>query len=84
MSFAGNKISICFIIDQIISIAERSGEFGGYLGIYLSLYFGPCSHVGINLFLKSALMIFLDNLEEWERAPSCWKNFDSNIFKSSL
>ena len=45
-------------MDHIISIAERSGEFGGHLGINLSLNVGPCSHVGIYLSLKRAFIIF--------------------------
>ena len=77
ISFGENNISICFMIDQIISIAERSGELGGHLGKDSS------SQVGIYLSLNRALIIFLDNFEEWHCAPSCWKIFEEKESRSS-
>ena len=61
--FQGNNISICLIIAQIISIAERSGELGGRLDTSLSLIFKSLSQVGINLPLNKYLIILRDNLD---------------------
>ena len=43
----GNIVSIPLIIDHIISIGDKSGEFGGHLGIISPFNLGLFSHVGI-------------------------------------
>ena len=42
----GSIISIPLIIDHIISIGDKSGEFGGHLGMISPFSLGPLSHVG--------------------------------------
>ena len=43
----GNIVNIPLIIDLIISIGDKSGEFGGHLDIISPLRLGPLSHFGI-------------------------------------
>ena len=57
----GSIISIPLIIDHIISIGDKSGEFGGYLGMISPLRFGQLSHVRI-CHSQIILEFFFENL----------------------
>ena len=75
---------ISLTIDQINSIADRAGEFGGHFGIASSLILFPFSHVGMKLLPNRLYNLSPDLLEECTIAPSCWKNFTRKSLISSL